>query len=109
MCQLRETHRKNWAKKSVVMKTYGDSLLTDEQHPLETLLQFSVEFLRDTINGIHILPFFPYSSHDGFSIIDYHQVNPRLGDWSHINAIAENFQLMSDLVINHCSSQSEWF
>lgn len=108
-CQTPRTHQNHWDQKNVVMITYGDSLLTEDQQPLETLLQFSEEFLKETIDGIHILPFFPYSSDDGFSIIDYHQVNPRLGDWTHINAIANQFQLMSDLVINHCSSQSEWF
>ncbi len=108
-CQTPETHQNHWNQHDVVMITYGDSLLTEGQQPLETLLQFSKEFLKETINGIHILPFFPYSSDDGFSIIDYHRVNPELGDWSQINAIANEFQLMSDLVINHCSSQSKWF
>ena len=108
-CQTPETHKNHWNQQDVVMITYGDSLLTEGQQPLETLLQFSKESLKETINGIHILPFFPFSSDDGFSIIDYYRVNPELGDWSHINAIAEEFQLMSDLVINHCSSQSEWF
>ena len=108
-CQTPETHKDHWDQRNVIMITYGDSLLREGEHPLETLLHFSQEYLSDTINGIHILPFFPYSSDDGFSIIDYHEVNHHLGDWDDINAIADKFQLMSDLVINHCSSQSEWF
>lgn len=108
-CQTPHTHQNHWDQSNVIMITYGDSLLEEEQSPLTTLLNFSQEFLSDTINGIHILPFFPYSSDDGFSIIDYYQVNPSLGNWDQINAIADQFQLMSDLVINHCSSQSEWF
>ncbi|MCA9015500.1 MAG: sugar phosphorylase, partial [Planctomycetaceae bacterium] len=108
-CQIPETHQNHWDQRDVVMITYGDSLLTEGQPPLETLLQFSEAFLKETINGIHILPFFPFSSDDGFSIIDYRQVNPKLGNWKHITAIADKFHLMSDLVINHCSSQSEWF
>lgn len=108
-CQTPETHQNHWDQRDVLMITYGDSLLIEGQPPLETLLQFSNAFLKETINGIHILPFFPFSSDDGFSIIDYQQVNPKLGNWDQINAIADEFQLMSDLVINHCSSQSEWF
>ncbi|QGQ22531.1 alpha-amylase [Gimesia benthica] len=108
-CQTPETHQNHWDQRNVVMITYGDSLLAENESPLQTLLHFSEKYLSNTINGIHILPFFPYSSDDGFSVIDYHQVNPTLGDWEDINAIAEKFQLMSDLVINHCSSQSEWF
>ncbi|QDT26182.1 Sucrose phosphorylase [Gimesia panareensis] len=108
-CQTPETHQNHWDQKNVVMITYGDSLLREGEHPLETLLHFSEEYLSNTINGIHILPFFPYSSDDGFSVIDYHEVNHQLGDWDDVNAIADKFQLMSDLVINHCSSQSEWF
>lgn len=108
-CQIPETHQNQWDQNDVVMISYGNSLLTEGQSPLETLLKFSTDFLNETINGIHILPFFPFSSDDGFSIIDYNQVNPELGDWSHINAIADKFELMSDLVINHCSSQSKWF
>lgn len=108
-CQIPETHLNHWDQNDVVMISYGDSLLTEGESPLETLLKFSTDFLNETINGIHILPFFPFSSDDGFSIIDYNQVNPELGDWSHINAIADKFELMSDLVINHCSSQSKWF
>ena len=59
--------------------------------------------------GVHVLPFFPYSSDDGFAIIDYLQVNPTLGDWEDIKRIASRFNLMVDLVVNHVSSQHEWF
>ena len=58
---------------------------------------------------MHVLPFTPYSSDDGFSVVDYFEVNPDLGDWSDIEALGEDFDLMSDLVINHCSAESEWF
>lgn len=108
-CQTPETHQNHWNQHDVVMITYGDSLLTEGQQPLVTLLDFSRKYLKDTINGIHILPFFPFSSDDGFSIIDYQQVNPKLGNWEQVSAIADEFHLMSDLVINHCSSKSEWF
>jgi len=61
------------------------------------------------VDGVHILPFFPFTSDDGFAVTDYMAVNPQLGDWPDINRIASDFKLMSDLVLNHVSSQGTWF
>ncbi|HMD81668.1 MAG TPA: alpha-amylase family glycosyl hydrolase, partial [Anaerolineales bacterium] len=61
------------------------------------------------VKGIHILPFYPWTSDDGFSVVDYRKVDPALGDWKHISAMQSHFRLMFDGVINHISSQSEWF
>jgi sucrose phosphorylase len=66
-------------------------------------------YWAEVITCVHILPFFPYSSDDGFSIIDYREVRADLGTWNDIEAIAAEFDLMSDLVINHMSSQSQYF
>jgi sucrose phosphorylase len=91
------------------MITYGDSLLKADEKPLVTLKHFMDKYLGDSVNSVHILPFFPYSSDDGFSVIDYSSVNESLGGWDEIQAIAKDRRLMSDLVINHCSSRSAWF
>ncbi|MEO0834804.1 MAG: alpha-amylase family glycosyl hydrolase [Cyanobacteria bacterium J06642_3] len=90
------------------MITYGDSVCADTEKPLVTLKNF-LEHLQDTITGVHILPFCPYSSDDGFAVIDYLQVDQKLGDWQDVEAISKQFDLMADLVLNHISSQSEWF
>ncbi len=97
-----------WSQNNVIMITYGDSICAPNEKPLVTLDR-CLAYLQDTITGVHILPFCPYSSDDGFAIIDYLQVNPELGDWQDISAIAENFDLMADLVLNHISSKSVWF
>jgi sucrose phosphorylase len=89
--------------------TYGDSIVEPGKKPLVTLDRFLEEHLQDTITGVHILPFFPYSSDDGFAVINYLKVNPELGDWQDIRPISQKFNLMVDLVINHVSSQHEWF
>ncbi|WP_075187601.1 alpha-amylase family glycosyl hydrolase [Teredinibacter haidensis] len=102
-------HENSWNQSDVLMITYGDSIYSENQEPLETLYTFMGERLKGVINGIHILPFFPYSSDDGFSVIDYTQVNDSLGDWSYIEKIGSEYNLMSDLVVNHCSSRSRWF
>ncbi len=98
-----------WDQNKVILITYGDSILgSAEEKPLVTLERFLSKYLSETITGVHILPFFPYSSDDGFAVIDYLQVNPELGDWKDIEAIAKKFNLMADLVINHISSKSLW-
>lgn len=113
--QLQECHTKpishenRWSERDAWLITYGDSVTCPSERPLSTLGRFAKEKLASVINGIHILPFFPYSSDDGFSVIDYSQVNDGLGEWSDIEEIASNFHLMADLVINHCSSRSRWF
>jgi sucrose phosphorylase len=100
--------KKRMSEKDIVLITYGDSLQNDKK-PLKILNEFLNKYLKGTINTVHILPFFPYSSDRGFSVIDYREVNLLLGDWDDIKKIHENFNLMFGEVINHISSQSEWF
>ncbi|MGK7952528.1 MAG: alpha-amylase family glycosyl hydrolase [Xenococcaceae cyanobacterium] len=97
-----------WSENNILLISYGDSILCESEKPLVTLDRFLTKYLLDTITGVHILPFFPYSSDDGFAVIDYLKVNSELGDWQDISAIAAKFNLMADLVINHVSSQSLW-
>jgi sucrose phosphorylase len=96
-------------EKDVILITYGDNIQAANKNPLQSLFKFSDEYLDRAINIIHILPFYPYSSDDGFSVIDYKKVNPALGDWKDIEDIGQKFNLMFDLVANHISSESIWF
>jgi len=89
--------------------TYGDSLLGEGQVPLVTLHDFANTYLKDAISTVHFLPFFPWSSDDGFSVIDFSTINPELGSWEEVVAIGRDFQLMFDYVVNHFSSKGEWF
>ena len=99
----------HWSEQDVILITYGDSIIKADQAPLKTLKNFLDSTVGNAINSIHILPFFPYSSDDGFSVIDYSSVNESLGGWQDIEQISKSYRLMSDLVINHCSSRSAWF
>ncbi|SHI11193.1 sugar phosphorylase [Ferrimonas marina] len=99
----------HWDQADAYVISYGDSLLSEDRLPLENLHHFLSHYLADSLSGVHILPFFPYSSDDGFSVIDYYQVNQSLGDWPQIREIAAQFDLMADVVINHCSARSGWF
>lgn len=88
--------------------TYGDQFRGGER-PLVHLGRFLEEEVEGAIRGVHILPFAPYSSDDGFSVIDYETVDPALGSWADIESVAKRFRLMVDLVLNHCSRKHEWF
>ena len=96
-------------ERDVLLITYGDQLHEPEKPPLKSLSEFSEKYVRDLFSGIHILPFYPYSSADGFSIVDYLQVDPALGSWGEIATLRRDFDLMFDAVFNHISAQSEWF
>jgi len=98
-----------WSQEDVVLIAYGDTFLSEGEVPLQTLNKFLKEYLKEAITTVHILPFCPYSSDDGFSVIDYTQVNPDLGDWDDIASIHQDYHLMFDLVINHISRENLWF
>ena len=109
---LHQSGEENWRKwnhDNILMITYGDSIVSqDDRSPLAVLADFLEAHLQDMITGVHILPFFPYTSDDGFAIVDYTAVNPELGDWPDIKRIAHSFNLMVDLVVNHISSKHNW-
>ncbi|WP_079476287.1 alpha-amylase family glycosyl hydrolase [Marinococcus halophilus] len=97
------------SEKDTVLITYGDSVQEAGEAPLQTLHDFLNDHIKPVVNGVHILPFYPYSSDDGFSVIDYFQVDPELGEWKDIEAMSANYDLMFDAVINHISAGSDWF
>ncbi len=96
-------------ERDAILITYGDQFREPGRPPLQTLRTFLDDYLRDAISGVHILPCFPYSSDDGFSVIDYQQIDPNLGDWDDVAALGERYRLMFDFVANHISQHSAWF
>lgn len=112
-------HKNRWDQQDVILIAYGDSIMryteasqavaVPSEPPLHTLHRFIKNQCAGTINSLHILPFYPYSSDEGFSVMNYVQVNEALGSWEDIQGIAKDMNLMADLVINHCSSRSQWF
>jgi sucrose phosphorylase len=101
--------KNNWSEKDVAVITYANSILKEGEPPLRTLNRFLYKNLQKELSWVHILPFFPFSSDDGFAVIDYVRVNESFGNWDHIYAISGQFKVMADLVINHCSGMSHWF
>ncbi|MBX2882064.1 MAG: sugar phosphorylase [Granulosicoccus sp.] len=98
-----------WSQNDAVLITYGNTIQDGQHKPLDVLHDFLLEHVRGVINSVHILPFFPYTSDDGFAVTDFRKVDPGLGDWSDIERIGKDFTLMSDLVLNHVSSRGIWF
>ncbi len=92
-----------------VLITYGDSISKKGEKPLKTLRKFLKTKIKKSISGLHILPFFPYSSDDGFSVIDYKKVDTKLGSWKDVREIGKDYRLMVDIVLNHISVKSKWF
>ena len=97
------------SERDVLLITYGDTLTSADVAPLRVLRRFHREFLQNIFNLIHILPFHPYSSDDGFAVIDYKAVRNDLGSWIDIEDLSRECRIMVDAVINHVSSQSTWF
>lgn len=98
-----------WSERDVALITYGDSIIADTETPLRALASLVSGDLKDAVSIVHVLPFSPYSSDRGFSVIDYTAVDPDLGSWDDMAALHEHVDLMFDLVLNHCSAESEWF
>lgn len=101
--------KERFTEKDAILITYGDLICNDGDKPLETMAEFCHKYLRGVFNTLHILPFFPYSSDRGFSVMDFEEVDPNLGNWDDILNLKNDFYLMFDGVFNHVSSQSRWF
>lgn len=107
--KARRTNAPPWSEKDAVLITYGNSLIDGEHPPLTLLHHFMNTHLKGAINGVHVLPFFPWTSDDGFAVVDYKRVNSDLGSWDHLARLGAEYRLMADLVLNHVSSSSAWF
>jgi glucosylglycerate phosphorylase len=100
---------RNGAGNDALLITYGDTLLGEQEAPLVALREFAERHLKERLSGIHLLPFFPYSSDYGFAVMDYLAVRPDLGSWADAEALHADFELMFDFVLNHVSAESAWF
>ena len=94
-----------WSERDAMLITYADTLRAPGERPLRTLARFLEARLADSFSAVHLLPFFPATSDDGFAVSSYREVRPELGDWDDVRRIAARFDLMADLVLNHCSRE----
>ncbi len=108
--------RSAFSEADALLISYGDMIappLGDGPEARESALARLGSFLDAYAPGLfsylHILPFYPYSSDDGFSVKDYRAVNPSLGSWDDVAALGGRRKLAFDLVLNHASAQGQWF
>ncbi|MBV8228749.1 MAG: alpha-amylase [Planctomycetaceae bacterium] len=99
-----------WDQRDVMLICYGDQVQSPGRPHLQTLLDVLTSYdIPRFIRLLHLLPFFPSSSDDGFAVVDYRAVDPELGGWNDVGELGRHFGLMFDLVINHVSAGSLWF
>ena len=112
ICSLfvnKKISKKNlWSEKDFFLITYADSVKKKKVKNLISLGNFLNKYCKE-FSFVHVLPFFPYSSDDGFAVKDFKKVNSEHGDWDDFKKISSSFKTMIDLVINHCSSENRLF
>lgn len=106
---ITEKRKSGWDEKDVVLITYADQFSAQGEKALPVFTRFYNEWLSRTFSHVHLLPFYPWSSDDGFSVIDYHSVAPETGTWRDVAELKQSARLMFDFVCNHMSAKSEWF
>lgn len=92
-------------KNQAMLITYSDSLGKN----LKDLKKVLEGPLKDTVGGVHILPFFPSSGDRGFAPMDYTKVDLAFGGWEDVEALSQDYYLMFDFMINHISAKSPYF
>ncbi|CAD5355865.1 putative glucosyltransferase [Enterobacter cancerogenus] len=106
---ITEKRKASWDEKDVVLITYADQFMAPGEGALSAFTRFYNKWLSDSFSHVHLLPFYPWSSDDGFSVIDYHQVAPETGTWQNVAELKRSASLMFDFVCNHMSAKSQWF
>ena len=89
----------------IMLITYPDSI-GENLNDLHTILN---KYFKEAVGGVHILPFYPSSADRGFAPMTYREVDPQFGDWQDIEALATDYYLMFDYMVNHISRSSKYF
>ncbi len=103
------SNRERFSQRDALLITYGDQVQEPGKPPLQSLGELLIEQMGGVLTGVHILPFYPWTSDDGFSVQDYTAVDPALGSWADVVKLSQSFKIMFDAVINHISAASDWF
>jgi glycosidase len=97
---------KDWLQTGNVHQPFGGTL----RGVIEKL-----DYINDMgFNAIWLTPIFESPTHHGYDIVDYFQINPRIGNLSDFRELinqahARNMRVIMDLVLNHCSNQHPYF
>ena len=106
---ITERRKMGWDEKDIVLIPYADQFSAKGEKALPVFTRFYNKWLSHSFSHVHLLPFYPWSSDDGFSVIDYHEVAPETGTWRDVAELKQSTSLMFDFVCNHMSAKSAWF
>ena len=99
-----------WSEITILLITYADSISKGiSGKSLNNFGTFYNKYLKKFINSIHFLPFFPSSGDGGFSVKNHFEVDETYGTWDDIKELSKNANIMTDLVLNHASSEGQWY
>ena len=107
--EIKDKDRALFSERNTMLICYADHVQEPGVKTFKTMHKFLSEYASDLFSHIHFLPFCPWSSDDGFSVMDYYKVHEPYGNWEDLKPIAKNFEFMFDCVANHMSARSEWF
>ena len=100
----------SWSENTVLLITYADNInkgVTGKT--ISDFILFYQKYFSTFIDTIHFLPFFTSSGDGGFSVKDHEEIDPAYGNWKEISGFSKNATIMTDLVLNHASSQGKWY
>ena len=100
--------RSSWDEQDALLITYGDSLRKNNEPGLATLENFLLSRIKSRFSLVHVLPFYPWTDDDGFSVMDFRKVDTPLGDWENISSLAGKYRMVFDAVFNHVSKSSAY-
>ena len=63
-----------FTKNDIILNSYADSIQGNGVSPLKDLHDISSSYLKNIINGIHVLPFYEWDTDRGFSVVNYYEV-----------------------------------
>eukprot|EP00759_Apiculatamorpha_spiralis_P029240 PhF_6_TR31490/c0_g1_i2/m.46329/K00690/E2.4.1.7; sucrose phosphorylase len=80
------------------------------QPTLDTTNAFISKYCLYCFSHVHVLPYHPSTSYEGYAITDYVKVDDTWGGEMALTSLLQSNQvdLLADIVLNHCSSQHPW-
>jgi sucrose phosphorylase len=92
---------------TVVLIAYPDHVTSGDRRSLAVLAEAVQRWCGDLISHVHLLPFHPSTSDEGFAVADYSSIDDRYGGWEDLTSF-EPFGFAFDAVVNHVSASHPW-
>ncbi len=103
--RLERSNRLNLSRAGAALITYANSIEDgDGKAPLAVMREFVRRYdLAKVLPIVHLLPFYPWDTDRGFSVMDYRAVDENNGSWEDIDKLGQEVKLMFDFAANHAS------